>query len=142
LKRRPVEKSFVVLAATERDILQYAANVDLAVFDFLATVEKPTTVIYDTAIGLADNVLADDGSAAIRICSDEFCRHLIKRLQKPIVSTSANISGQPAPENFNAIAAPVKQGVDYIVQYRQQETHAAQASSIIQWVAGNPVFIR
>ncbi|MBA4197536.1 MAG: threonylcarbamoyl-AMP synthase [Chitinophaga sp.] len=142
LKKRPSEKSFVVLVADERTVLQHATNIDLAVFDFLETTEKPTTVIYENAIGFADTILASDGSVAIRICNDEFCRHLIKRFQKPLVSTSANISGMAYPEIFNDIDANIKQGVDYIVQYRQNETRAAQASSIIKWVDGKPVFIR
>lgn len=142
LKNRPAEKSFVVLVATERDILQYATNIDLAVFDFLETVQKPTTVIYENAIGFADNILAANGSVAIRICNDEFCRHLIKRFQKPIVSTSANISGMPSAKTYREIHAHIKQGVDYIVQYRQDETIAAQASSIIKWENGEPIYLR
>ncbi|HXL56489.1 MAG TPA: Sua5/YciO/YrdC/YwlC family protein, partial [Chitinophagaceae bacterium] len=78
LKQRPSEKSFVVLAASERDILKYVAAPDLAVFDYLENTEKPTTVIYEHALGLAENAIAEDGSVAIRICRDEFCRHLIK----------------------------------------------------------------
>src|SRR5277367_5856619 len=97
LKLRPQQKSFVVLTASEKDILQYTASPDLAVFDYLQTVTKPTTVIYEHALGLAENVINEDGSVAIRICSDEFCRYIIKRFRKPIVSTSANISGEPFP---------------------------------------------
>jgi L-threonylcarbamoyladenylate synthase len=142
LKQRPAIKSFVALVAAEKDILQYVAAPDLAVFDFLETTNKPTTVIYEHALGLADNVLAEDGSVAIRICADEFCKHLIKRFRKPIVSTSANISGEVSPSNFHAINKTIIKGVDYVVQYRQDDLSEAKASSIIRWKNGEVIVIR
>ena len=89
LKQRAAAKSLIVLMADERDILKYTSQPDLRVFDFLHTVSKPTTVIYEGAIGLAANLIPDDGTVAIRLVDDLFCRHLIKRFRKPIVSTSA-----------------------------------------------------
>ena len=142
LKQRPQNKSFVVLVTGERDVLQYIAAPDLSVFDYLQTVSKPTTVIYEHALGLAENVLADDGSVAMRICNDAFCRHLIKRFRKPIVSTSANISGQPAPSIFSQINSVVIAGVDYVVRYRQEDETPAQPSSIIKWKNGQVEIIR
>ena len=142
LKQRPQQKSFVVLVAAEKDILQYTASPDLAVFDYLRTVKKPATVIYEHALGIADNVINEDGSVAIRICSDEFCRHLIKRFRKPIVSTSANISGEPSPQNFSQISPAIRQGVDYIVQYRQEDESLHASSSIIRWKNGSAQVIR
>lgn len=142
LKQRPAAKSFVVLVATERDILQHVAAPDLSVFDYLEKVQKPTTVIYEHALGLAENVLAEDGSVAIRICNDEFCKHLIKRFRKPVVSTSANLSGEPAPVNFSAINKTIVNSVDYVVQFRQDDLSEARASSIIQWKNGEVVVIR
>jgi len=142
LKQRPQNKSFVVLVTGEREILQYVAAPDLSVFDYLQTVQKPTTVIYENALGLAENVLADDGSVAIRICNDDFCRHLIKRFRKPIVSTSANISGAPSPGIFADIAPEIKAGVDYVVQWRQSEAAPAQPSAIIAWKNGEVKVIR
>lgn len=142
LKQRPPNKSFVVLVASEREVLQYTAAPDLAVFDYLQSVPKPTTVIYQHALGLADNVCNADGSIAIRICRDAFCRHLIKRFRKPIVSTSANISGQPSPANFAQISPALKKGVDYIVQYRQDDNSAQAASSLIRWTNGQAEILR
>jgi L-threonylcarbamoyladenylate synthase len=142
LKQRPQQKSFVVLVASEKDILQYTAAPDLAVFDYLKTVIKPTTVIYEHALGLADNVCNADGSIAIRICNDEFCRHLIRRFRKPIVSTSANISGDPSPGNFAQISPIIKKGVDYIVQYKQDDNSLHAASSLIRWRNGSAEIIR
>jgi L-threonylcarbamoyladenylate synthase len=133
LKQRPDEKAMIVLVAEERDIVQYVAHPDLAVFDYLQKTLRPTTVIYKGAIGLADNLIGSDGSIAIRICRDVFCRHLIKRFRKPIVSTSANLSGQPAPAIFATITEEIKNGVDYIVKYRQEDETVAEPSSIIKW---------
>ena len=78
----------IVLVADEKDILKYVTQPELQIFDFIKGVNKPTTVIYDGAIELADSLLAPDGSVAIRICEDIFCKNLIKRFRKPIVSTS------------------------------------------------------
>ena len=142
LKQRPGTKSMIVLLADERDLLQYVAAPDLQVFDYLDKVTKPTTVVYDGIIGLAENLLAEDGSAGIRIVKEPFCKHLIKRFRKPIVSTSANISGQPTAPNFSAITAAVKNAVDYIVQYRQQDETPAQASSVVRWKEGRVEVIR
>lgn len=142
LKKREDEKALIVLVADERDVLQYTASPDLSVFDYLSKTSKPTTVIYEGALGFAGNLIGKDGSIAIRICSDPFCRNLIRRFRKPIVSTSANISGEPAPENFHAISDLVKKGVDYIVQYRQDEKKPASPSSVIRWRNGNPEVIR
>lgn len=133
VKERPANKSMIILVADERDVLQYVSGLDLQIFDYLDKVQKPTTVIYDGAIGLADNVINVDGSVAIRIVKDPFCKHLIKRFRKPIVSTSANISGQEAPAIFNQVSGIIKQRVDYIVKYRQEETEPAVPSSIIKW---------
>jgi len=142
LKQRPQQKSFVVLVASEKDILQYTAAPDLAVFDYLQTVTKPTTVIYEHALGLAENVCNADGSIAIRICNDEFCRHLIKRFRKPIVSTSANLSGEASPGNFAQISPAIKKGVDYIVQYKQDDNSLNAPSSLIRWQNGKAEIIR
>lgn len=133
IKKRPANKSMIILLAEERDILQYVANPDLRVFDYLQTTQKPTTVIYDTAIGLAPNLIHDDGTVAIRLVQDPFCRHLVKRLRKPLVSTSANISGEPSPQKFKDIPDHIKQSVDYVVQYRQDDDTPVQPSAIIKW---------
>jgi L-threonylcarbamoyladenylate synthase len=142
IKHRPGTKSMIVLLADERELLQYVAAPDLQVFDYLDTVTRPTTVVYEGIIGLAENLLAEDGSAGIRIVKEAFCKHLIKRFRKPIVSTSANISGQPTAANFSTITDAVKNAADYIVQYRQQDETPAQASSVIRWKEGRVAVIR
>ena len=132
----------IVLVADEAAILQYTAAPDLAVFDYLAGDSKPTTVIYDGAIGLAGNLIAKDGSVAIRICKEPFCKHLIKRFRKPIVSTSANLAGRPTAKTFSEIDQQIKSGIDYIVQYRQSDYAIATPSSVIKWNNGKVEILR
>lgn len=133
IKNRPQHKSFVILVADENDILKYTASPDLEVFNYLNKTSKPTTVIYEHAIGLASNAVADDGSIAIRIVKDEFCRHLIKRFRKPLLSTSANLSGDVSPASFSQIHPKILESVDYIVEHRRKDDSPAQPSSIIKW---------
>jgi len=142
VKERPPNKGLIILVAEERGVLQYVASPDFRVFDYLHKADKPTTVIYENAIGLADNLVSEDGSIAIRIVKDEFCRHLIKRFQKPIVSTSANLSGQASPSNFSDIPGSIKLKVDYIVEHRQDEKKLETSSTIIKWKDGKPLMLR
>jgi len=132
LKKRIETKALIVLIADERSLLQYVASPHIEVFDYIAGVSKPTTIIYENAIGLASNLLAEDGSVGIRICADEFCKHLIKRFRKPSVSTSANVSGFPPPKVFSDIDIAVKQGVDYVVHYRQDDTIPVEPSAVVK----------
>jgi L-threonylcarbamoyladenylate synthase len=133
LKQRAETKSLIVLMADERDVLKYTSQPDLQIFDFLHTVQKPTTVIYDGPMGLAGNLTGADHTVAIRLVEEPFCRHLIKRFRKPIVSTSANISGHPSPAFFGDIETPVQEGVDYVVKYRQDDHSPRQPSAILKW---------
>lgn len=133
IKQREDTKSLIILVADEREILQCVAAPDLAVFDFIQQQTRPTTIIFDNAIGLPDNLVAQDGSIAIRIVQDEFCKHLIKRLRKPLVSTSANISGEPSPKTFKDVSAAIKSSVDYSVKWRQDDETPSQPSQIIKW---------
>jgi len=142
LKKRPDEKSMIVLVTDEKELLRYIAQPDPGVFNYLKETEKPTTVIYQGARDLADNLINKDGSVAIRICKDPFCKHLIKRFQKPIVSTSANISGALSPKNFSDISEEIRTNVDYIVQYRQDDKTGAEPSTLIKWEKGKAVILR
>jgi len=132
LKNRPDSKALIVLIADERSLLQYVASPHIEVFDYIQGVSKPTTIVYENAIGLAGNLLAEDGSVGIRICADEFCKHLIKRFKKPIVSTSANVSGFPPPKVFTDIDIAVKGGVDYVVHYRQDDVTPVDPSAVVK----------
>ena len=132
LKQREEGKSLVILLADVRDLLKYVAHPHPGIADIISGFERPTTVIYDGALGLAPEVVHDDGSVAIRIVQEPFCRHLIKRFRRPLVSTSANISGQPAPSLFAGIDPAIRNGVDYVVQYRQEDTDARPPSRIVR----------
>ena len=142
LKKREDSKSMIILMADEREVLQYVAAPDLAVFDFLEEQTRPTTIIFEGAIGLPSNLIAADGSIAIRIVKDPFCRHLIRRLRKPIVSTSANISGQASPASFADIPQQVIKAVDHVVKWRQDDHSNSLPSQIIKWVNGRVEYIR
>ncbi len=142
LKDRGSDQGILVLLASERDVLQYAASPDLAVFDYLATTTKPTTVIYENGLGVADTVLNQDGSIGIRLVHEDFCRHLLKRFKKPIVSTSANLHQQPSPHNFSEISDAIKDTVDYVVNYRQNDHLVFNPSTIIRWIEGTVEVIR
>ena len=142
LKKREDSKSMIILMADEREVLQYVAAPDLAVFDFLEEQTRPTTIIFEGAIGLPSNLIAADGSIAIRIVKDPFCRHLIRRLRKPIVSTSAKISGQASPASFADIPLQIIKAVDHVVKWRQDDHSNSLPSQIIRWVNGRVEYIR
>ncbi|MBL0136438.1 MAG: threonylcarbamoyl-AMP synthase [Chitinophagaceae bacterium] len=133
LKQREESKSLIILLADERSLMQYIAAPDPAVFDYLETLQQPTTIIFNGAIELPDNLINKDGSIGIRIVKEDFCRHLVKRLGHPLVSTSANISGTPSAATFSEISPEIIEGVDYVVKYRQQENKPAQASKVVKW---------
>ncbi|MBL7738131.1 MAG: threonylcarbamoyl-AMP synthase [Chitinophagaceae bacterium] len=141
LKKRAESNSMIILLADERALLHYVAALDLEVFNYLDTVTKPTTVVYEGALHLADNVINADGSIGIRIVKDEFCKDLVLQFRKPIVSTSANVSGTPTPKCYSEITDEIKSGVDYIVKYRQDDTTPRQASAVIKWKNGGQVTV-
>ena len=132
LKQREDSKSMLVLLENPNLILSYIEEMPEVAWDLIEFAEKPTTIIYDKAKNLACNLIAEDGSIGIRITKEAFTQNLIQRFRKPIVSTSANISGQPSPANFFDIADEIKASVDYIVTYRQEEKINPPASSIIK----------
>lgn len=132
LKKRSDEKSMIVLLADEQDILQYISQPNPKIFDYIKGIHKPTTYIYEGGTGLAKNMIQQDGTVAIRITHDPFCKQLIRRFGKPVVSTSANISGYPAPALFEDIDIEIKNGVDYIVQHRQDDLTESIPSSIVK----------
>lgn len=142
IKGKPEGKGLVVLLASERDILRYVASPDPEVFNYLANTTRPTTVIYSHGLNVADEVLNEDGSIAIRLVKEDFCRHLLKRFKKPIVSTSANIHGQPSPHNFESISPEIKNAVNYVVNVRRNDDMFNLPSSIVRWNKGEAILIR
>lgn len=132
IKQRPKEKSMIVLLADARDILQYVAAPPPDIIAIVEGFERPTTVIYEHALGFAANVVNTDGSIAIRVTTDPFCKALIKRLRRPIVSTSANFSGAPTPPIYSMIDSAVIGGVDYVVHHRRQDTAITPPSRLVR----------
>lgn len=132
LKKRRDNKALIVLLDNAVKLDYYINDVPEIAWDLIEVAHKPLTIVYDNARNLASNLIADDGSIGIRITQEKFSHNLCQRFRKAIVSTSANISGETSPRNFNEISEDIKLNVDYIVQYRQDETTNYNSSSIIK----------
>ena len=132
IKKREDSKALICLVDSEVRLQRYVRNVADVTWDMMELSEKPLTVIFDKVTGLAPNLLAEDGSAGLRITKEEFSKELCFRFQKPIVSTSANISGEPTPRTFDEISEEIKEAVDYVVKYSRQSKEKHKPSSIIK----------
>jgi L-threonylcarbamoyladenylate synthase len=132
IKNRPKGFSFIILVDNAQRINDYVVEVPEITWDLLSGFDLPVTVIYPKAKNLARKVIAKDESVAIRVVKNEFCRRLIARLDKPIVSTSANLSGESSPVMFKDISENLKKQVDYVVQIQQQTLSKTKASTIIK----------
>lgn len=132
LKGRDKSKSMIVLLHNDNQLAGYVNDVPEVAYQLIEVADRPMTIIYSNAKNLASNVIAEDGSVGIRIVNHPFCQQLLQRFRKPIVSTSANISGQPSAAAFDEITEEIKQGVDYIVQYGQQDTTKGKPSIIMK----------
>lgn len=132
LKQRPKEKSLIVLLADARDVLRYVAAPHPDIIAIIEEFERPTTVIYENALGFPENVTNKDGSIAIRVSTDPFCKALIKRFRKPIISTSANVSGHPTPPIFSAIEDAIVSGADYVADYRRDDNTIKAPSRLVK----------
>lgn len=132
LKQRDDAKSLIILLAEAREVFQYVAGPHPDIVNIIQSFERPTTVIYEHAIGLPANLVNQDGSIAIRVTRDPFCKSLIKKLSGPLVSTSANISGQPAPSTFHQVPDIIRQGVDYLVNEQVAGSGTGLASQIVR----------
>ena len=132
LKKREEKKSMIILVDDGNMIKEYVANPSQKILSYISSSEKPTTAIFKDAVHLPKNMVNEDGSIAIRIVKDDFCQQLIQQFQKPLVSTSANISGEKFPQNFKEVSDEIKNGVDYIVQHRQDDFSKNAPSSIVK----------
>ena len=141
LKRRSDHKAMLLLMDSSAKLNYYVQEVPDIAWDLIELADSPLTVIYSGARNLSPNLLAEDGSVGIRITQEEFSHKLCERFRKPVVSTSANVSGEPSPANFSEISETIKAGVDYIVRYRQDDLSKAAPSHIIQLGAGGLVKI-
>ena len=130
LKQREDHKALICLVANDAMLERHVKKVPDVAYDIIDLATKPTTIIYDAPRGVAPNLVGKDDTLAIRIASDKFCKYLIGAFKKPIVSTSANISGAPTPGSFSEIDPNILKGVDYVVNLRREESKGVPSSII------------
>nr|WP_321358666.1 L-threonylcarbamoyladenylate synthase [uncultured Draconibacterium sp.] len=141
IKKREDSKSMLVLMENPALLDRYVDEVPEVAWDLVEVSTTPLTVIYPGAKNLAANLIAEDGSIGIRFTKEEFTRQLLQRFRRPIVSTSANISGEKSPFFFDDISEEIQDAVDYIVEYRQDDHTASKPSSIIKLGPGGQIDI-
>ena len=139
LKRRDDSKALICLVDSDNRLQRYVCNVPDVAWQLIEAVEKPTTLILDGAVNLAPNLIAEDGSIGIRVTKEAFSRELCYRFQKAIVSTSANVSGEPAAQNYCDISQETLDGIDYVCKSRRQEHKPHTPYSIIKLAADGEV---
>ena len=141
IKQRQDSKAMLVLVDSSVKVDFYVQDVPEVAWDLIDLADKPLTIIYSGARNLAANLLAEDGSVGIRVTNEDFSKRLCQQFRKAVVSTSANISGQPSPRNSSEISEEVKSAVDYIVGYRQEEMSNPKPYSIIKLDKGGVIKI-
>ena len=141
LKKRVDSKALIVMIDSTAKLDYYVEEAPNLAVDLIEMSDKPMTIIYDKGRNIASNLLAEDGSLAIRVTEERFSKELCLRFRKALVSTSANISGTPAPKCFADISEEIINGVDYVVKYRQDDSTESKASSIIKLGSGGEVKI-
>lgn len=139
IKRREDSKSMLVLVDSTAKLDYYVTEVPDLAYDLIELSDKPLTIIYDGARRMAPQLIAADGSVGIRVTSEEFSRDLCARMRGAVVSTSANISGQPSPVCFGQIDRGILDAVDYVVEYRRDDVSQARPSGIVKLGAGGLV---
>ena len=141
IKQRDDSKALICLVDSDARLQRYVRNVPDVAWQLIDCIDKPTTLILDGAVNLGPNLIAEDGSIGIRITQEAFSKELCFRFQKAIVSTSANISGEPAAQNYRDIDPRILEKVDYVCWTRRQEHQPHQPSSIIKLSADGQVQI-
>ncbi len=143
LKQRPDNKAFIILISKIEQLSEYVLEVPELAWNLVEFAEKPLTVIYPKGKNLPSNLMGEDGSIAIRLVKDEFCKGLVHKLERAIVSTSANFSGQPSPTKFTDISPEIVNGVDYVLHNPKGENKNTQPSQIVKLgLGGEFEFIR
>ena len=139
IKRRADSKALITLVGSEVALERTVENVPEVAWQLIEASVKPVTIVYDHGRGVAPELLAEDGSIGVRLTQEAFSKALCNRLHKPLVSTSANISGQPAPQTFAEISPEILNAVDYVCTSRRDETAPASPSLVIK-IQDNGVF--
>lgn len=132
LKGRSASKSLIVLVDNDTKLASYVREIPDVAYDLIEYAENPLTIVYSNAKNLAKSVINEDGSVGIRVVKHNFCQQLIQRFRLPIVSTSANISGEPAPKNFSEVSQEIIDGVDYVVNLEQEVSEEKTPSTIMK----------
>ncbi len=132
LKQRFERKNMIILVTSLEEAAIYVERIPDVVPDLINSFNRPLTVVYPGARNLPENLIAEDGSVGIRVVKNEFCETLIRALKKPLVSTSANVSGMPAPLTYSVISQYIINGVDYVVKIRQENVTEMKASTIVR----------
>jgi L-threonylcarbamoyladenylate synthase len=140
LKNRADSNTMILLISDKIGIDKYVKPTP-EILNYVLKADYPTTAVYENGKNVAANLISEDGTIAIRIVKDEFCVTLINKFNKPIVSTSANISGMPSPANFNEISEEIKYGVEYIVQHRWGDFKVARPSTIVKMDSEKKIII-
>ncbi|QNJ98351.1 L-threonylcarbamoyladenylate synthase [Constantimarinum furrinae] len=140
LKKRSDKKSLICLVHDFKMLEFHVENVPEVAYDILKYAVKPTTIIYDNPIRISETLIAEDNSLAIRVVKDDFCKQLIRKFRRPIVSTSANFSGEKTPQSFKEISTGILEGVDYVVNL-QQDRKTGKPSAIIKLKADGTVTV-
>jgi L-threonylcarbamoyladenylate synthase len=130
IKKRDESKSLIILVDSIKMLESIINDIPKTALKFIRNASKPTSIIYNNPKGLAKNVIANDNTVAIRIVQDDFCQKLIRKLGKPIISSSANISGETTPKSFDEISSEIINNVNYIVNLRQQEIRQSPSQII------------
>ncbi len=138
IKNRPDAKALICLVGSDRQLEQLIPNVPEAAWDIMDLSEKPVTIVYDNPRGIAPNLVGPDKTLGVRLTSHPFCRELLRRFRRPLVSTSANLAGAPTPKRFSEIDSAILNAVDYVVPL-EQEILKSTPSSVIQLKAGGQV---
>lgn len=141
LKQRCDSKALIVMLADENQLCRYIDVVPDIAYELISVATKPLTIVYDNAINLCKELCAEDGSVGIRITREDFSKRLCKAFRRPIVSTSANISGQPTPIMFKDISNEIISGVDYVVENKRNQNGKATPSSVIKLSHDNSIKI-
>jgi L-threonylcarbamoyladenylate synthase len=132
IKKREQEKSMIILLEDAQKIEDYVEDVPFIVYDLIESTNCPLTIIYQNARNLAKNLVPEDNTIAIRIVKGEYCTEMIRRFGKPVVSTSANISGEPSPITFNDVSEEIRKSVDYVVNIFHDRVRSVKPSRIIK----------
>ncbi|MDE6049334.1 MAG: threonylcarbamoyl-AMP synthase [Paramuribaculum sp.] len=141
IKRRADAKALISLVSDEAMLERWVDDIPEVAFELIEAAVNPMTIVYDHPVGLAPELLAEDGSAALRVTGDSFCQALCRALRKPLVSTSANISGSTAPRSYAGISAEILESADYVALTRREDCRAAKPSTVIKLGSGGLISV-